>query len=192
MMKIFHLRCNSFNRWFSCIPRIQLRLFNSAIPLLCVFTILVLVSCGVLGLSIQEKHFTEQYPYEDVNDSLALRPIEGVTNTDLTEVVTILLENRIDLTISILPESDIVGLAYDTETEKWVEVKNAVEYPDKGWLIGPRGGEIPSSTAIYFQPDLVSPTNSIEVRIVVIGHVWDEAQGAGEAMAAYLDLTLEK
>jgi hypothetical protein len=191
-MKIFHLRCNSFNRLFSCIPRIQLRLFNNAIPLPCVFTILALVSCGVLGPNIKEKHFEEQYPYEDVNHSLVLHPIEGVTDTSLTQVVTILLENRSDLIIAIWPESSVVGLIYETETEKWVEIKNTVEFPDKGLLVGPRGGEIPSSTAIYFQPDLVSHTNSMDVRILVVGNVWDEEQGAGEPVAAYLDLTLGK
>jgi hypothetical protein len=191
-MKILLLRRNAFNRSLSCMWRIQPRLFNGAMPLLCILTILALAGCGVLAPSIQEKRFAEQYPYEDVNHTLALHPIEGVTDTSLTEVVTILLENHGDLTIAIWPESGILGLVYDTETEKWVEIKNAVEYPDKGWLVGPRGGEIPSSTPIYFQPDLVSPANSMDVRILVVGHVWDEEQGAGEPMAAYLDLRLEK
>ena len=85
-----------------------------------------------------------------------------------------------------------MGLAFDKETEKWIEIKNAVEFPEKGLLVGPQGGEIPSGTAIYFQPELTSPTNSMDIRILVVGNVWNEEQGAGEPVAAYLDLTLEK
>jgi hypothetical protein len=147
--------------------------------------------CSKLQPSDSERVFTQQFPYEDVNHSLVLNLIEGVTNTSLTQVVTILLENRGNLIIAIWPETSIVGLVYDTETEKWVEINNTIEFPDKGLLVGPRGGEIPSSTAIYFQPDLASSANSMDVRILVVGYVWDEEQGTGEPIAAYLDLTLE-
>jgi hypothetical protein len=170
---------------------------NQSVPhfsiLICFLLMVFLIpGCSKLQPSDSERAFTQQFPYEDMNVSLILHPIEGVTDTSLTQVVTILLENLGELTIAILPESSIVGLVYDTETEKWVEIRNTVEFPDKGWLVGPRGGEIPSSTAIYFQPDLVSSSNSMDVRILVVGYVWDEEQGAGEPIAAYLDLTLEK
>jgi hypothetical protein len=106
--------------------------------------------------------------------------------------VTIQLENRSDRNVAVLPEDGIIGLVYDTEAETWVEVENAVAYPDIGWLLGPRGGEVPSIAAIYFEPDVVSPSDSMNIRILVVGHVWDEEEGPGEAVAAYLDLALEK
>jgi hypothetical protein len=152
---------------------------------------IVVIGCTSRTSSDRELDLIERFPYDDMNHSLVLNLIEGVTNISLTQVVTIQLENRGDLIIAIWPETSIVGMVYEKETEKWVEIKNTVEFPDKGLLVGPRGGEIPSSTAIYFQPDLASSVNSLDVRILVVGHVWDEEQGAGKPVAAYLDLTLE-
>lgn len=172
--------------------RMQTSQSIKAISLFFIITILALAGCRLLDSSIQGKQFAEQYPYEDLNHTLILHPTEEITNTSFNQTITILMENRGDMAIAIWPKSDIIGLAYDIEDKRWVEVRNAVEYPDTGLLLGAPGDNVPSSTAIYFWPDLISPIDSMDIRILVVGHIWDEEQGSGEPVAAFIDLTLEK
>ena len=158
---------------------------------LVLLTALALTSCGILGPGIPERRFAEQFPYEDLNRTLVLRPIEGVTETNLSQAVTLQLENHGDQMVAFSPEGNIEGLVYDRQSDIWVEVENAVSYPDIGWMLGPQGGEIPSSTAIYFEPATTGSVHSMDIRVLVVGHIWGDVNGPGEAVAAYLDLALE-
>ena len=149
-----------------------------------------MTSCGMLRPVTRDQRFTEQFPYEDVNRTLVLRPVEGVTEDSLGGVITVQLENHSDEMVSYSPEDGIVGLAYDTSSETWVEVENTVSYPDAGLLLAPRGSEIPSIAAVYFEPPAAQRSQLTDVRILVVGHVWTGEQGPGTAVAGYLDIAL--
>jgi hypothetical protein len=148
--------------------------------------------CSKLQPSDSEKTFTQQFPYEDVNDSLVLYTIEGITETNIDDVVTLQLENHSNQMIAYSTKEGIIGIVYNLESESWVDMENNVQYPDVEWHLGSRGGDIPSISVVDYKPILESNPDTLDIRIVVVGHVYDETHGLGEPVAAYLDLTLEK
>lgn len=169
-----------------------LRLYGPLPSALCFLLAALLAGCGFTGTSVKELQFAEQFPYEDMNHTLVLERIDGVTDTTLGRVITLELENRSSQTISLSTASGVVGLAYDIESESWVEIENTVTYPDFGVLLGPRGGGIPSTTAIYFEPAVADSVDTMDIRILVVGHLWDDDHASDATAAAFIDLTLQK
>lgn len=175
--------------------KIKSALVRSPRKLLCTLSFLMVMAttgCGLVKLRDSERAFAGQFPYEDVNDSLVLCTIEGITETRIDHIVILQLENHSSQMIAYSTKEGIIGIAYDPGSKSWVEVENRVQYPDIQWLLGPPGSDIPSISAVDYEPALEDPPGLLEIRIVVIGHVYDEAHGFGEAVVAYFDLTLEK
>jgi hypothetical protein len=162
-------------------------------PILICFLLMgfLIPGCSKLQPSDSERAFTQQFPYEDVNDSLVLYTIEGITETNIDDVVTLQLENLSNQMIAYSTKEGIIGIVYNPESKSWVDMENNVQYPDIEWLLGPRGGDIPSISVVDYKPILDSNPDTLDLRIVVVGHVYDETYGLGEPVAAYLDLTLE-
>jgi hypothetical protein len=148
--------------------------------------------CSGVQLSDREQAFARQFPYADVNHSLVLHTVEGITETRIDRVVTLELVNHSDQLIGFPAGYGVEGFAYDPESDRWVEIGNSVRFPDVQRVLGPRGGEIPSLVWVDYKPVLESTQDSLEIRIVVVGHFYDETTGFGEAAAAFLDLTLEE
>jgi len=148
--------------------------------------------CSAVQLSDRDQAFALRFPYEDVNHSLVLRTVEGITETRMDRVVTLELVNHSDRLIGFPAGYGVEGLAYDPENDTWVEIGNSVRFPAVRRVLGPNGGEIPSLGWVDYKPILTFTPDLLEIRIVVLGHFYDETNGFGEPVAAYLDLTLER
>jgi hypothetical protein len=178
--------------WYSKTTTVLPRSFGKLASTLSLLIMATTAGCSGVQLSDREQAFARQFPYADVNHSLVLHTVEGITETNLDHAVTLQLENHSNRMIAYSTREGIVGAVYDPGSKSWVEAENRVHYPDIQWLLGPRGDDIPSISLVDYSPTLESTPDSLEIRIVVVGHVYDETHGFGEAAAAYLDLTLER
>jgi hypothetical protein len=152
-------------------------------------------ACGLALRDQREQTFSQMFPYADVNHSIVLRSVEGITETDLDRIITLQLENLSIQMVEFPVGYGVRGFTYHQDAREWSEISNGMRFsPERGALLGPQGGEIPGvdvALVSYF-PSGASLPDSLEIRIVVVGHFYDESEGLGEAVMAYCDLTLKR
>jgi hypothetical protein len=155
----------------------------------------VVAACGLTLSDQQEQTFSQMFPYSDVNHSIVLRSVEGITETDLDSVITLQLENLSTQMIEFPVGYGVRGFTYHRDAREWSEISNGMSFsPERGTLLGPQGGDIPGvdMTLVSYFTSGASLPYSLDIRIVVVGHFYNESEGLGDPVAAYLDLTLEK
>lgn len=175
-----------------CRPRTLLT-WPSALLVVAVLLVIVATGCSTSASPERELAFAEHFPYDDVNRSLQLQPVEGLTETRIGHIVTVQVENHSDRVIAFPVDYGVLGLTYNLDTAEWVELPNTVQfYPDVQRVLGVPGGPIPSIGWVDYEPALDTIPTSLDIRIVVVGHVLSrETSQLAEPVVAYIDLTLE-
>jgi hypothetical protein len=154
--------------------------------------VIVVTGCKSNTSNERELGFMECFPYDDMNHSLQLQTIEGLTETHIGSIITLQVENHSNTAIAFPVDYGVRGLSYDPSNTEWVEFPNKVQFcPDVQRVLGAQGSTIPNFGLVDYEPELDETPASLDIRIVVVGHVNDETYGLGEPVAAYLDLTLE-
>jgi hypothetical protein len=155
-------------------------------------TAILVIGCTSRASNDREMDFVECFPYDDMNHSLQLQPIEGLTETRIGSIITLQIENHSNMAIAFPVDYGVRGLSYDPSNTEWVEFPNKVQFcPDVQRVLGAQGSTVPNFGLVDYEPELDETPASLDLRIVVVGHVYDETNGFGEPIAAYLDLTLE-
>jgi hypothetical protein len=107
------------------------------------------------------------------------------------QTLTLTLENIASFEIRFSEENDVYALVL--ENEKWNRLENSAIYIPAGVdrPLRPKGTDNPGVTAILLNPRLnnTKPV-SVNVRVVVIGTIYDEGQSTGKKTGAYIDVKL--
>jgi hypothetical protein len=153
---------------------------------------IVVIGCTSSTSNDRDLEFAESFSYDDVNRSLQLKPAEGLTETRIGRIITLQIENHSNTAIAFPVDYGVRGLSYDPSNTEWVEFPNKVQFcPDVQRVLGAQGSTIPNFGLVDYEPELDETPASLDIRIVIVGHEYDEIYGLGEPVAAYLDLTLE-
>lgn len=157
-----------------------------------VVAFIVATGCNTSALAEREIAFAEHFPYDDVNRSLRLRALEGLTEASIGHIVTVQIENHSNEVIAFPVDYGVQGFTYDPNIAEWVELPNRAQfYPDVQRLLGVPGGTIPSVGWVDYEPELDTIPASLDIRIVVVGHVLSrDTHQVAEPVVAYIDLTL--
>lgn len=156
--------------------------------------LLVLLTACQSGLPASaDEAFLKQFPYDDINKSIELRVIEGVTETTVNSVITLEVINRSDTVIVFAEDYGVRGFIFDSGSKTWIEIENAVQYPNVQRGLRPANidGPLPPLGFVDFKPVIGRLDAETTLRILVVGHIYEGPGRPGKPVMAYLDLLLQ-
>lgn len=136
-----------------------------------------------------EEVFSSMFPDIPMNSDIAFwETSEEFING---QSMTLTLENMTSFEIRFSDKNDVYAFVF--ENQKWNRLENSAIYipADVDAKIRPKGLDSPGVTAVSLNPHLSNAElTSVDVRVVVIGTVYDKGQSAGKKIGAYIDVKL--
>ena len=149
--------------------------------------------CGSPPLSNKEQEFANiiSIPYDDLNDMLRLTIPRGLDDFKIGNSIDVELVNDSRDIILFSSDFGINLFTYDVTTDKWVEIKNLVEYlPVGDYELHPMSNDSLDGPVISVYPELQDFTQSITIRVLIVGEVIREGTPTNVFAGSYIDITL--
>lgn len=140
----------------------------------------------------KEQAFSAVISTEDTNQTIVVSALASSDST-LAQGETIALEirNRGTDPVVFSPDFGAMGYVYSESTGQWDAIGNAVNFPSGQRLLGANGTEIPAVSVAQYKPESYPTGIESEMRIVVSGHILEDAGSAGRPVVGYVDVLLE-
>jgi hypothetical protein len=153
--------------------------------------LLLLTACSDSTVIRKNEDFTKvliQPEVKDINSSIELR-LDPFENNSLNKGDTIYLEavNQSSKEIFFPANRNIQIFTYDLSNQKWVEVKNSVDYFGNGHITMPKGREGLQSALVQILPNMENSQGG-EIRVAVTGFVVTDGNITDVLVSAYIDL----
>jgi hypothetical protein len=119
--------------------------------------------------------------------------LKGPDDLRVGEPITVIIKNKSKNLIVIPKESQFTILFYNEDDKQWIEINDILNntQSDKDLELLPEGSDDPIDfKVIGVQPALLGITKPMEIRILVIGEVYENGISTKKQVGAYLDLTL--
>lgn len=107
------------------------------------------------------------------------------TEDVLSLVVDVTSEEKIKF------EADYGARIFLFENEQWTEIPNSVEYPPEDIVLSPSRNDPFQWGDAIIRPVLPDRHETVRVRIVLVGNVYQDNQVTDKLTAAYIDLELQ-
>ena len=149
--------------------------------------------CGSPPLSNIEQGFANiiSIPYDDLNDKFVLTLPPGLNDFKFGNPITLELVNDSRDTILFSSDFGINLFTYDVITEKWVVIKNLVEYlPVGDQELHPMRKDSLGGLVISVYPEIQDFTKSITIRVLMVGEVIQGGISTNVFAGSYIDITL--
>jgi hypothetical protein len=134
-------------------------------------------------------------PMQQMNHEITLSlPI--INNTAfvprLGERITFEIDNHSTDLIKFPSNYGIQMFQYDAIGENWIEIKNISQYiPEGSRQVSPKGDDSLGYIITGAFPDLPLNSNPVDIRIVVIGTIYQNDIATNKLVGAYLDVTVQ-
>lgn len=162
-------------------------------------SIIVIALCSLSALvacrDTQEKEvlFFEMYPIQEMNTKIRFWPqSKQAENLRPCKIADLTLENLSTDRIVFTNDFGLKIFFFDQQANEWQEIRNSAIYiPEGNPRLSPKGADNPFGvTGIPFVAAASNCEISIEVRVVVIGEVYEDDTPTGVSAGAYIDVTL--
>ena len=163
-------------------------------PFRILFLLLVLAnitSCSPKALQSKEAAFSRIVPLSEMNTRLKFMALDSSEKPyKIGSSIELALENTSSNRV-IFP-SDYGIKIFTYQNGKWISINNLTKYiPEGNTQVSPKGPDNPGIIGVGFFPDLSNDGRPIELRVVVIGDVYEGENPTGEKASAYIDITLQ-
>lgn len=154
---------------------------------------------SVVTSTDREIAFATVVPINDMNTSMTMEYSSDYTTNGLKidSMIVLSVENQSQEAI-ILPHDNGTRLfVYSEEKANWAEVQNRVTYATSvETLLAPHGIFDPATNAIwtnivYIIPDVPNEGKPVFVRVVVVGHIYQNGSATDKQVGAYTDIELQ-
>ncbi len=149
--------------------------------------------CGSPPLSNKEQEFANiiSLPYDDLHDKFRLTIPRGLNDYKFGYPIELELVNDSRDTVRFSSDFGINLFTYDKSTDKWVEINNLVEYlPVGDYELHPMSNDSLGGPVISVYPELQDFTQSITIRVLMVGEVIREGISTNVFAGSYIDITL--
>lgn len=135
-----------------------------------------------------ERRFLEQYPVEDLNESISLQPISGEQlGYEAGETIFLEIRNHSQNHVVFSNDFGVQGLVYSSVARVWDSISNDFTYSDRERILGAVGSDIPPVAVVHFHPAGPLASKLDVVRIVVRGNEFHREGDIGDPVMAYID-----
>lgn len=170
-----------------------MNIINRFVVLACIM--LYLCSCTSSNLSEKDKSFSEfnSVPLDEMNQKIRFFIIkdDGQDKFRIGDSATLGLENKSRDRVVFPSDYGIRIYTYEQNIAKWTEVRNKDNYfPPGNTQISPKGTDTPGIIVVTFFPDIPMTWEAVELRVVIIGTVYEDNIPTDEEVGAYIDITL--
>jgi hypothetical protein len=150
-------------------------------------SLMFLVGCSKSS-SIEKDPFSEFIQVNDLNTKLRVYAPESVNDFKITSGVTIVIDNLTNDLIKLYPPGEGIKLFVKTNNG-WREIKDLMyTYPPSSEIgIAPPHDNLPGGSMFSVSPDVSERTT---VRIVLIGHIYQNGEPTNQKVGAYTDVTV--
>lgn len=141
----------------------------------------------------RETIFTEMYPLHEMNTKIRFwHPTRDDREFKPCEFNDLTLENFSDSKVVFPNDYGLRIYTFDQGENMWLEIQNSAKYiPEGNRQISPKGLANPFGvTGIDFVPQVLDCEQAIEIRVVVVGEVYEGDTPTGVSAGAYIDVTL--
>lgn len=148
---------------------------------------MLLVSCSKSS-SEKRDSFAEVIKVNDLNTKLRVYAPESVNDFKIKSGVTIVIDNLTNDLIKLYPPAEGIKL-FVKSNNGWMEIKNLMNYHPSSSEIGiaPPHDNLPGGSMFSVSPDVSERTT---VRIVLIGHIYQNGEPTNSKVGAYTDVTV--
>ena len=152
-----------------------------------IILLFLVLLCGT-GCNKPDHASTTIVPPTDVgaNSLIRVTAPEGC-NTYLINANVCLMVELISTTPVIIDNHDIKILEF--VNGEWVSIEASGDYPPLTYIIYPDDNFLNRSAMLWSRPILEDRTESVSLRFVVSGHLYQNEK-PGESISAYIDVTL--
>jgi len=159
--------------------------------------ILYLVICSSCVNRKKENSFAKiiPVPIQNMNYEITLSlPIinNNAIVPKLGESITFEIDNHSKDLIKFPSNYGIKMFRYDAIGENWLEIKNITKYiPEGNRQVSPKGNDSLGYIITGAFPDLPLSSNPVDIRIVVLGTIYQNDIATNNLVGAYLDVTVQ-
>ena len=171
---------------------INIMKFSILIPLL-----MGLVACLGKNHQTKEDAFAKMMliPIKDMNKEITLSlPVmeKGIYVPKLGDIIDLTLVNHSKELIVFPSDYGVRMYTYNDKDEIWIEINNLANYvPPGNRQVSPKGDGIPGQIIISAIPDLPISSYPVDLRVVVIGIIYQHGIATENQVGAYTDITLQ-
>lgn len=137
--------------------------------------------------SSKEASFELLYPDCTMNSTIRFLPLQE--NYKLGNQIILNYKNYSQDQIAFPPGSGVKILTYEQSDLQWVELQNRMKYsasPEPYVLVGP-ADELSSYHTVVILPVILNDS-SIEMRVVITGHIYRDNAETDECVGAFIDI----
>lgn len=151
-----------------------------------------MTSCVHSNISLREKEFAGIIGGVKIYNRLELKVPLSVIGGTVHEDESLILVNNSQEEIRF-PYDFGVRIFKHTDAKGWIELKNLYNYYDLDPIIvDPRDEKGAYAAQLLFYPDLRESENVEQIRVLVVGEIYQNGNPTGEKVGAYIDMTVEK
>jgi hypothetical protein len=77
------------------------------------------------------------------------------------------------------------------DNERWIEVENLMKYPDGYIILSPKVENPLNVSEISVAPNIPNGGKAVTLRIILVGHIYQNDEITDETTVAYIDVRLE-
>lgn len=127
-------------------------------------------------------------PAEEMNTKVQLTAPDGWNTFKIGDVI--------GLDVGIISEDQIAfspdygARMFTYQDGHWKEIANFMTYPEGSIILSPRHGNYLNDGAADIDPILPDTTNSLTLRIILVGNIYRDGHVTDEKTAAYIDVNL--
>jgi hypothetical protein len=155
---------------------------------------LMLAACGGGNLFGSDALPGVDIPLTEMKEAIRLSAPPEANTFQWGKDVRLIMESRTDTPV-LFPE-DCGARIFVRSKNQWTPILNDMGYPSGENLVIPSEQNPLRGEPVIVHPAIVDPSietgESIGVRIVVIGTVQRDEEGADESVGAYIDVTLRR
>jgi hypothetical protein len=155
--------------------------------ILLAFLILFTNSCNPSSstLKLPDLNFSDI----EMNQRFILEAPKGLNTFKIGEIISLIVDVKSNDQIAF--ENDYGARIFLLEDTGWVEIPNHVKYPVGQILLSESKGDPFQKGEADIVPKLEDETNSVTLRIILIGNIYRDGKITKDQTAAYIDIELE-